>query len=112
MGIPTRAQAWYDAQEPAFKANLDAYADGVNRYATAHPDQIPDSLKVVLPVSAAERIAWSMRSTLVLAMAVGLGSAVIGLTVAYYADLPPGGTIVLVAAGSFAVCTVVASVRG
>ena len=67
---------------------------------------------MVLPVSAAERIAWSMRSTLVLAMAIGLGSAVIGLTFAYYADLPPGGTIVLVAAGSFAVCTVAGTVRG
>ena len=61
MGIPARAQAWYDAQEPAFKANLDAYADGVNRYATAHPDQIPDSLKVVLPVSAVDVIAHAQR---------------------------------------------------
>jgi zinc transport system permease protein len=28
-----------------------------------------------------------------------------GLTVSYYADLPPGGTIVLVAAGCFVVAT-------
>ena len=27
-----------------------------------------------------------------------------GLSIAYYADLPPGGTIVLVAAGTFALC--------
>ena len=53
---------------------------------------------MVLPVIAAGRIAWSMRSTLVLAMAIGLGSVLAGLTIAYYADLPPGGTIVLVAA--------------
>ncbi len=53
---------------------------------------------MVLPVSAAGRLAWSMRSTLVLSMAIGLGSALAGLTVSYYADLPPGGTIVLVAA--------------
>ena len=32
-------------------------------------------------------------------MAIGLGSVLVGLTVSYYADLPPGGTIVLVAAG-------------
>jgi zinc transport system permease protein len=53
---------------------------------------------MVLPVSAAGRLAWSMRSTLVLSMAIGLGSALSGLTVSYYADMPPGGTIVLVAA--------------
>jgi zinc transport system permease protein len=67
---------------------------------------------MVLPVSAAERIAWSMRSTLVLAMAIGLGSSLVGLTVSYYADLPPGGTIVLVAAGAFAPCSIAGSVRG
>ena len=56
---------------------------------------------MVLPVSAAGRVAWSMRSTLVLSMAIGLASALCGLTVSYYADLPPGGTIVLVAAGVY-----------
>lgn len=67
---------------------------------------------MVLPVSAAERIAWSMRSTFVLAMVIGLGSALVGLTVSYYADLPPGGAIVLVAAGGFALCAIAGSVRG
>jgi zinc transport system permease protein len=56
---------------------------------------------MVLPVSAAGRLAWSMRSTLVLSMGVGLASVLAGLTVAYYADLPPGGTIVLVAAALY-----------
>jgi zinc transport system permease protein len=54
---------------------------------------------MVLPVTAATRIAWSMRSALLLSVATGLASVLAGLTVAYYADLPPGGTIVLVAAG-------------
>jgi zinc transport system permease protein len=53
-----------------------------------------------------------MRSTLVLAMAIGLGASLAGLTVSYYADLPPGGTIVLVAAGAFAFCSIAGSVRG
>jgi zinc transport system permease protein len=53
---------------------------------------------MVLPVIAASRLAWSMRSNLVLAMVVGLACTLGGLTVAYYADLPPGGTIVLLAA--------------
>ncbi len=66
---------------------------------------------MVLPVTAAGRIAWSLRSTLVLAMAIGLGSALVGLTVAYYADLAPGGTIVLTAAAAYAVCGIAAAVR-
>jgi len=56
---------------------------------------------MVLPVIAAQRIAWSLRSTIGLATAIGLGSVLAGLTVAYYGDLPPGGTIVLAAAASF-----------
>ena len=53
---------------------------------------------MVLPVIAASRVAWSMLSAILLAMALGLGSVLTGLTGAYYGDLPPGGTIVLVAA--------------
>ena len=53
---------------------------------------------MVLPVIAAQRVAWSLRSTLGLGMLIGLGSVLAGLTLAYYGDLPPGGTIVLVAA--------------
>jgi len=59
---------------------------------------------MVLPVIAANRVAWSLGSTLGVAMAIGLVSALAGLTIAYYADLPPGGTIVLTAAGAFLVC--------
>ena len=54
---------------------------------------------MVLPVIAAQRIAWSLRSTLGLSMAIGLGSVLAGLTVSYYGDLPPGGTVVLIAGG-------------
>jgi zinc transport system permease protein len=53
---------------------------------------------MVLPVIAAGRIGWSLRSTLFISMAAGLGSVLVGLTVAYYADLAPGGAIVLIAA--------------
>jgi zinc transport system permease protein len=58
---------------------------------------------MVLPVIAATRIAWSLRSTLLLSIGLGLASVLGGLTVSYYADMPPGGTIVLLAAGAFAV---------
>jgi len=67
---------------------------------------------MVLPVSAAGRVAWSMRSTFLLSIAIGLFSALAGLTISYYADLPPGGTIVLFAAGVFAVCALAGVVRG
>jgi zinc transport system permease protein len=67
---------------------------------------------MVLPVSAAGRVAWSMRSTLFLSTAIGLASALSGLTVSYYADLPPGGTIVLVAAAVYLVALATSVVRG
>ena len=66
---------------------------------------------MVLPVTAAGRVAWSMRSTLLLSMAIGLASSLVGLTLAYYADLPPGGTIVLVAAAAFALLSAVRPAR-
>jgi zinc transport system permease protein len=66
---------------------------------------------MVLPVVAAQRLAWSLRSTLGLAMGIGLGSVVVGLAISYYADLPPGGTIVLTSAGVVLVASLVASLR-
>ena len=66
---------------------------------------------MVLPAVAAGRIAWSMRSSIVIAMAIGLTSVLAGLTVAYYADLPPGGTIVLLAAAAFLVTSSLDALR-
>jgi zinc transport system permease protein len=65
----------------------------------------------VLPVTAAMRVAWSMWTALLLSIAAGLISVLVGLTLAYYADLPPGGTIVLAAAGFVLAATVVRRVR-
>jgi zinc transport system permease protein len=66
---------------------------------------------MVLPVIAAARVAWSMRSTVLIAMAIGLASVLAGITIAYYADLPPGGTTVLLAAASVVVAEAVAVSR-
>jgi zinc transport system permease protein len=66
---------------------------------------------MVLPVTAASRVAWSMRSTLLLSMAIGLGCVLAGLSAAYYGDLPPGGTIVLLAAAAFVLTSATAAVR-
>jgi zinc transport system permease protein len=67
---------------------------------------------MVLPVVAAQRVAWSLRSTMGLASALGLASVLAGLTVSYYADLPPGGTIVLTAAAFFVAASALDAVRG
>ena len=66
---------------------------------------------MVLPVAAAERVGWSLRSTMALAAAFGLASALIGLTVSYYGDLPPGGTIVLTGTAFFLAASAVEAVR-
>jgi zinc transport system permease protein len=66
---------------------------------------------MVLPVIAASRIAWSIRSTIVLSTAIGLGSVLAGLTLAYYANLAPGGAIVLTAAAAFVLASGVAALR-
>jgi zinc transport system permease protein len=66
---------------------------------------------MVLPVTAATRLAWSMRSTLLLSSAIGLGSVLVGLTASYYGDIPPGGTVVLVAAASVLVAMAFESLR-
>jgi zinc transport system permease protein len=66
---------------------------------------------MVLPVVAATRIAWSMASTVLLSTALGLASVLGGLTIAYYGDMPPGGTIVLLAAATFAIASAVEYLR-
>jgi zinc transport system permease protein len=56
---------------------------------------------MVLPVIAASLVAWSIKSTILLSIALGVAAVFVGLTVSYYADLAPGGAIVLTAAGSY-----------
>lgn len=52
---------------------------------------------IVMPALAAQAIAGSLRGTLIAAAGLGISSAVAGLVIAFYADLPGGGAIVLVA---------------
>jgi zinc transport system permease protein len=62
---------------------------------------------MVLPVGAAQRLATSFRSTMVVAAVLGVSASVIGLAAARVWDLAPGGTIVLVASGTFLLAAVV-----
>jgi zinc transport system permease protein len=66
---------------------------------------------MVLPVIAAQRVAWSLRSTMALSIGIGLSSVLAGLTISYYGNLPPGGTIVLSATGFFLAAAAVEAVR-
>jgi zinc transport system permease protein len=66
---------------------------------------------MVLPVVAAQRIAWSLRSTMLISMVLGLASVLAGLTISYYGNSPPGGTIVLTATGFFLAASVVETAR-
>ena len=66
---------------------------------------------MVLPVIAASRVARSMRGALLLSMGLGVGAAALGLTLAYHADLAPGGTIVLVAAAAYLAALAAGAIR-
>jgi acyl-homoserine lactone acylase PvdQ len=60
-GVPARARVWYDAQDPAFRANLDAFAKGMNDYAAAHADALDPDVRVVLPVTGVDVVAHAHR---------------------------------------------------
>lgn len=60
-GIYERAQEWYKQQTPQFRADLDAFAKGINDYAAQHPDSIGADVKIVLPLTGADIIAHAHR---------------------------------------------------
>lgn len=59
--VPARAQQWYDAYSPDFRAKIDAFAEGMNAYAAAHPEAIDPDLAIVLPVSGVDVVAHAHR---------------------------------------------------
>ena len=61
MGIPTRAQQWYEAQSPEMQSYLDAFAAGINAYVEENPDQIDDEVEVVLPITGTDILAHIQR---------------------------------------------------
>lgn len=61
MGVPERSPVWYEAQSPQFRANLDAFAKGMNDYAQKHGDLLADSVNVVLPVTGVDLMAHAQR---------------------------------------------------
>ncbi|NWF58329.1 MAG: acylase [Fischerella sp.] len=61
MGVPNRANSWYKAQSPTFRSYLNAFADGINAYAKAHPELIDDEVEIVLPVKPEDVLAHLQR---------------------------------------------------
>jgi zinc transport system permease protein len=66
---------------------------------------------MVLPVGASRQLARSFRGSQAGAVAVGVGSVVVGLVLARAGGLAPGGTIVLVAAAAFGGTSVAVGLR-
>jgi acyl-homoserine-lactone acylase len=59
--VAGRAQTWLEAQTPEFRADLEAFADGMNAYAGAHPEALSDASRRVLPVSGADVVGYAER---------------------------------------------------
>ena len=54
--VSERALTWYRAQTPQFRADLDAFAAGINAYAEAHPDALDPKVRQVLPITGVDII--------------------------------------------------------
>ncbi len=59
--LPGLARNSYLKQNKEYKSYLDAFVKGINDYALAHPDEIGENLRQVLPVTAEDIIAHTMR---------------------------------------------------
>ncbi|MEU0489535.1 metal ABC transporter permease [Nocardiopsis sp. NPDC006139] len=68
------------------------------------------SALMIVPVVAAQQLTRSFRVTMSLAVVIGLLSSLGGLSTAFYADLAPGATIVLLALAAFVVAVGVGGV--
>jgi len=69
------------------------------------------SALMVVPVATAQQVVRGFRSTVLVALGVGVGSALTGVVGSFYADTAPGALIVVVALGSFALAGTTGAVR-
>lgn len=60
-GVSARARQWLAQQTPAFRKNLEAFAAGINAYAAAHPRELAEAARRVLPVSAVDVIGYAQK---------------------------------------------------
>lgn len=59
--VPERARIWYRAQTARMRADVDAFAAGINAYAAAHRDRLDPAVLRVLPVTGRDVIAHAHR---------------------------------------------------
>ena len=59
--IPERSRVWFDAQTPQMRADLEAFAAGVNDYAAAHRDTLSPDVLQVLPLTGVDVIQHAHR---------------------------------------------------
>ena len=69
------------------------------------------SALMVVPVAAAQQVTRGFRTTMVLAMVIGVGAAASGVWLAGEVDTAPGATIVILAVAAFVALTVGGGVR-
>jgi zinc transport system permease protein len=69
------------------------------------------SALMVVPNATAQQLAGSFRATITAAVGIGLVASVTGVTTSYYADVPSGGTIVLLSIGAFLVAVAARAAR-
>jgi acyl-homoserine-lactone acylase len=60
-GVYERAAAWYKLQPPKFRADLDAFAAGMNAYGKEHPEKLDPAARAVLPISGVDVVAHAHR---------------------------------------------------
>ncbi len=61
VGIPARAQQWYEQQTPQMQRNLKAFAAGINEYCQEYPEAITTEFKQVLPINSVDILAHIQR---------------------------------------------------
>lgn len=60
LGFPELAKDWYKQQNPAFKSYINAFVEGLNAYAQAHPEAVTADNKMVLPLQNEDVLAHAM----------------------------------------------------
>ncbi len=61
LELPELGRQWANDQEEPFRGYLEAFVDGMNAYAEAHPDQIDDARERVLPLRTDDVFAHMLR---------------------------------------------------
>jgi acyl-homoserine-lactone acylase len=54
--VPKRSELWLSQQTPEFRGYMEAFANGMNAYAKAHPEKLSAEAKQVLPITALDII--------------------------------------------------------